>query len=151
MSTYFEDLDKPTQERYILKLELAGLTIQDDPYSPSRSGQWSSDVSHWPRIEHGDIFGYFITRPGTYTLQQLASWRQLEAYNYFKNNYVQTILSSRCDGGRSTVLKAKVNPSQRSPELAQEAWVIARNEGLILSAHHILAKLGKALTYNHAC
>ena len=93
MSTYFKDLDKPTQERYILKLELAGLTIQDDPYSPSRR---SSDVSHWPRIEHGDIFGYFIR---TYTLQQLASWRQLEAYNYFKNNYVQIILSLH--GGRS--------------------------------------------------
>ena len=46
----------------------------------------------------------------------LASWRLLEAYNYFENNYVQTIFTSSCDSDRSVVLKTKVNPSQRSPD-----------------------------------
>ena len=84
---------------YISTCELYGLTIEDAPYSPSRSGEWSSDVRLWPQIEYGDIFSYFITRPGTFTLQQLASWRQLEAYSYFKNNYVQSIFTSSCDSG----------------------------------------------------
>ena len=134
-SAYFHGLDRPSQERYILELEVAGLAIKDDPYSPSRSGEWSSDVRYWPKIEYADIFSYFIARPGTFTFQQLASWRQLEAYNYFKNNYVQTIFSATCDSGRSVVLRAKVNPSQRTPDFAQEAWIISKNEGTILSAH----------------
>ena len=64
-----------------MELEVAGLAIKDDPYSPSRSGEWSSDVRYWPKIEYADIFSYFIARPGTFTFQQLASWRKLEAYN----------------------------------------------------------------------
>ena len=35
----------------------------------------------WPRIKYGHIFGYFIIR--TYTQEQLLSWKQLEAYNFF--------------------------------------------------------------------
>ena len=135
MSNYYQSLDKASKERYTLKLEVAGLTIEDDPYSPKRGSEWSSDVRYWPKVEYADIFSYFITRPGTFTLQQLTSWRQLEAYNCFKNNYVRTVFSSACDGGRCVVLKAKVNPSQRLPDQAQEAWIICRKEGTILSAH----------------
>ena len=31
--------------------------------------------------------------------------------------------------------KAKVNPSQRSPDDAHEAWIIAKPDGCIVSAH----------------
>lgn len=62
----------------------------------------------------------FISQPGTFTLQQSPSWRQLEAYNYFKNNYVRTVFCSVCNGGRCVVVKAKVNPSQKSPDLAHD-------------------------------
>ena len=134
MSSYFIGLDKPAKDRYKQKLELAGLKLQDDPYQADEgSKKWSSDVTRWPKVEHGDIFAYFITRPGTFTLQQLASWKQLEAYNYFKNNYVRTVFS--CVRGNMVVLKAKVNPSQNSPDLAHEAWIISRENGTIVSAH----------------
>ena len=33
------------------------------------------------------------------------------------------------------LLKAKVNPSQRTADKAHEAWIIARSSGLIVSAH----------------
>ena len=33
-------------------------------------------------MEYGHIFAYFITRLGTYTQEELISWKQLEAYNY---------------------------------------------------------------------
>ena len=135
MSSYYQGLEKKTKERYELKLKVAGLSLQDDPYSPDRSGQWSIELVWWPKIEYGDIFSYFISRPGTFTLQQLTSWRQLEAYNYFKNNYVRTVFSSVCDGDRCVVVKAKVNPSQKSPDLAHEPWIVARKEGVIVSAH----------------
>ena len=111
MSSYFQVLDKSSKKRYQQKPELARISLKDDPYSPDRSGEWSSDVRYWPKIEYGDIFLYFISRPGTFTLQQLTSRRQLEAYNYFKNNHVRTVLSSTCDAGRCVVQKSKVHPS----------------------------------------
>ena len=33
------------------------------------------------------------------------------------------------------VLKAKVNPSQRSPNETLEAWIIAKEDGKIISTH----------------
>ena len=57
------------------KLESVGLLLSDDPYVESNSHRFSDDMSLWPRIH---IFGYFIKRPGTYTQEQLLSWKQLE-------------------------------------------------------------------------
>lgn len=133
MSTYFHGLDSESRERYRKKLEAANLSVADDPYLPRKDVEWRSDMGCWPKIEYPDIFTYFINRPGTFTLQQLSSWRQLEAYNYFKNNYVRTVFSQSC--GKLVIIKAKVNPSQRSPDLAHEAWIIAKKEGTIVSAH----------------
>ena len=80
-SAYFHRLDRSSQERYILKLEVAGLAIKDDPYSPSRSGERNSDICYWMKIKYADILSYFNARPGTFTCEQSFSWRQLEAYN----------------------------------------------------------------------
>ena len=134
MSSYFHGLDKESRDWYQRKLQLTGLSISDDPYSSTRSGKWCSDMGCWPKIEFADIFSYFISRPGTFTLEQLASWRQLEAYNYFLNNHVRTVFSCTCFCGKCVLLKAKVNPSQRSPDLAHEAWIVAK-KGTIVCAH----------------
>ena len=80
-------------------LEITGLAIKDDPYSPSKSGERSSDIRYWMKIEYVNIFSYFTAKPGTFNFKHLASRRQLEAYNYFKNNYVQIIFSATCDSG----------------------------------------------------
>ena len=55
------------------------LAGRDNPYSPNGSGEWSPDA------DYGDIFSYFVSRPGTFTMEQLAWWKQLEAYNYYMN------------------------------------------------------------------
>ena len=135
MSVYYESLDWQGKKRYKEKLEVVGLTLEGDPYSGSE--RFSLDMTSWPRIEYGHIFGYFITRSGTYTQQELLSWKQLEAFNYFESGYVRSVLSMTFGTGeaRCVVLKAKVNPSQRSPDNAHEAWVIARIGGDILCAH----------------
>ena len=83
--------------------------------------RWSPDVAPWPSIGYGDFFSYFISTPATFTMEQLASWKQLKACNYLKNNHVRTVFSSACKDGRSVVLKAKVNSSQNSPEQAHAA------------------------------
>ena len=89
------------------------------------------------KIEYGHIFGYFISRPGVYTQEQLLSWKQLDAFNYFEAGYVRTVFSMGFGhaGGRCVLLKAKVNPSQRSPDDAQQAWIIAKHNGEVVSAH----------------
>ena len=137
MSSYFETLDRQGKDRYRGKLEAVGLSLKDDPYMPGASDKWRSDMACWPKIEYGHIFAYFISRPGTYTQEQLLSWKQLEAYNYFQNGYVRTVLSSMFGSGstRCVLLKAKVNPSQRARDNAHEAWIIARKDGPIVSAH----------------
>lgn len=69
--------------------------------------------------------------------EQLLSWKRLEAYNYFENGYVRMVFSSMFGSGSAScvLLKAKVNPSQRAPDNAHEAQIIARKDGQIVSAH----------------
>ena len=50
-------------------------------------------MTNWPKIKYEHIFAYFIIRPGTYTQEELLSWKQLEAYNYYKCGYVRMVLS----------------------------------------------------------
>ena len=134
MSSYFRGLDGHERARYEGKLSKVGISLQDDPYISS--DKFKSDMVGWPNIEYGHIFSYLITRPGVYTLEQLLSWKQLEGYNYFKSNHVRAILS-RKHGPHKDIcaLKAHVNPSQNSPDNAHEAWVIAKEDGTIITAH----------------
>lgn len=136
-SMYYESLEAKAKQRYREKLSCVGLSIQDDPYLPINNGRFVNDMATWPRIEFGHIFGYFITRPGVYTQQQLLSWKQLDAFNYFQAGYVRTVYSFSFGhtGKRLVMLKAKVNPSQRSPDEAHEPWIIAKFEGDVVCAH----------------
>ena len=72
--------------------------------------RFSDDMTLWPRIEYGHIFGYFINRPGTYTQKQLLSWKQLEAYNYFESGFVRTVFAMGFGQGdqKCCLLKAKL-------------------------------------------
>ena len=88
----------------------------------------------WPDIE----YGYLITRPGVYTLEQLLSLKQLEGYNYFQSNHVRTVTMRTFSASKDIcVLRACVNPSQSTPDKAHKAWVNAKSEGTIITAHCI--------------
>ena len=121
-SGYFESLDEQGKQRYREKLEAVGLSLQDDPYAPGKNDRFSSDMTHFPRIEYGCIFAYFITRPGTRTLHRnsCSLGKQLEAYNYFQSGHMRTVVFMELGHGKAKciVLKAKVNPSQRTPDNA---------------------------------
>ena len=68
-----------------------------------------------------------------FTLKQLASWRQLEAYNYFENNYVQTIIIHILIVNKQCQDDGKIRAQQYQKK--KMADVIARMEGSILSAY----------------
>ena len=48
------------------------------------------------------------------------------AYNFFESGYVRTVYAMAFGQGvlKCILVKAKVNPSQRSPDDAHEAWII---------------------------
>jgi len=48
-------------------------------------------MTTWPLLEYGHIFGYFIKRLGVYTQEQLLSWKQKDAHNFFQASYVHTV------------------------------------------------------------
>ena len=81
-------LDSVAQRRYRDKLSLLGLNEDEDPY---QSINFIDDMTLWPPVSYGDIFCYFIDRPGAYTKQQLLQWRSLEAYNYYETGHVRTV------------------------------------------------------------
>ena len=134
MSDYFRRLDGDGKVRYKDKLDIVGISIEDDPYLPNAN--FLSDMVAWPGVEYGHIFNYLITRPGVYTLEQLLSWKELEGYNYFQSNYVRTVWL-RWFGIKKDicVMKAFVNPSQCAPDKAHEAWVITKLDGTIITGH----------------
>ena len=83
MSEYYSGLGKL---QYSEKLQLVGLNLEDDPYL---GNGFTNNLSDWPKVKYGHIFGYFIQRPGVYKQEQLLSWKQLDAYNYFTNGHVR--------------------------------------------------------------
>ena len=76
-------------------------------YTPGMSDRWRSDMTCWPKIEYGHILPTFISIPGTYTQEQLLSWKQLEAFNYFQNGHVRTVLSSGFGNGSTRCVLLK--------------------------------------------
>ena len=79
MSEYCQLLQGPANERYVQKLRLLEFTESDDPYSESNAAKFTDNLTLWPRVEYGHIFGYLVTRPGLYTQEQLLAWKQLDA------------------------------------------------------------------------
>lgn len=79
MSTYFESLDSVARARYLKKMEVLGLPVDDDPYLDGNCDKFVDDLTLWPPSEYGHIFCYFIERPVVYNQQQLMQWKSLEA------------------------------------------------------------------------
>ena len=93
------------------------------PHSLIPEDEWIDDVSQWPSLEFGDIYTYLIDTPGTFTRETLIAYKSLEAYNYYHNGYVSTVLYCK-RVSKLAVVKAKVNPSQKDPNKHQETWII---------------------------
>ena len=134
MSDYYRSLDVSAGARYVAKLQLLELDEGGDPYATHNAEKFTDDMSLWPALEYGHIFCYFIDRPGVYTKQQLLQWKSLEAYNYFMSGHVRTVLLWAVNA-TSCIVKALVNPSQRSPDSAHHAWVAMKKDGQIMAAH----------------
>ena len=56
MSNYLQSLDETGKSRYLEKLDLIGLSEEDDPYSPQNTAYFLDCMGSWPPVEFGHIF-----------------------------------------------------------------------------------------------
>ena len=120
-SSYFHLLDYSAQKPYLMKLKVDGHDLKDPYDIPDEL--WLDDPSKWPEIQFGDIYTYLINTPVIFTKENLQAYKSLEAYNYFYNGYVHTVYYY--DASQKTcMLKALVNPSQKSAEKAHLPWIM---------------------------
>lgn len=132
-SKYIDSLNFSARKQYLEKLKIGGQVLSD-PYSMPDEDCWCNDVTKWPELLFGDIYTYLINTEGLFTKEKFKAYKSLEAYNYFCNGYVRTVLLYQC--GNLSILKAKVNPSQKSPENSHEPWVIiSTQDGSVVTAH----------------
>ena len=131
---YIRSLSPVARERYVAKLATMGLAEREGPYSNISRFIDDMIMTSWPPVEYGHIYGYFIQRPGVYTHQQLLQWKSLEAYNYFKSGHVREVRVWIISKAFS-VLIARVNPSQNSPDKAHHTWICVQHDGIVITAH----------------
>ena len=97
--------------------------------------EWVDDVRRWPQVEFGDIYTYLIDTKGVFTKESLKAYKSLDAFNYFLSGHVRTIFYHECSS-KVAILKAEVNPSQKSPDQPHKAWVIvSQKDGSVMTGH----------------
>ena len=134
-SDYQSSLDYEAKKRYKEKLVLEFEELTD-PYALPETA-WRGDITKWPNVEFGDIYNYLIDSKGRYTKESLKAYKSLEAYNYYASGHVRTVYYfESSEQSVYAVLKAKVNPNQKSPTTTHEAWVVIhKGNGQVLTGH----------------
>ena len=56
MSEYFESLDSSEKARYVARLEVVGLTLEDDSYAKESATKFATYMTGWPPVEYRHIF-----------------------------------------------------------------------------------------------
>ena len=76
----------------------------------------------------------------TCTKEKLKAHKSLDALNYFCSGHVRTVYFY--GHGDYAVLKALVNPSQKSPDQAHKPWVVLRKSDAEIQTAHCTCKAG---------
>nr|XP_054755271.1 uncharacterized protein LOC129261235 [Lytechinus pictus] len=147
-STYFNGLDEASKARYEEKISFIGGV---DPYSlPKRS--WSEDPDIFPAISYADIVNFVLFSPSPYTLEDMRSYKSLEAYNQFVNGWVRDVsaYSTPNTEKQLIIVYGRVMHSQRLRETPLKPWIVAEKDGKVVAAHcDCMAGLGETCT--HVC
>lgn len=85
--------------------------------------------------------------PGVFTQEKMKNFRSLEAYNFFRSGWVQTVFHCTTDTG-NYIFKADVRPSWRVTETPHHPWVAATGDGTIIAGHcDCMAGLGETCSH----
>ena len=138
MSEYFQSFDYLAQRRYTEKLTICDKVLPD-PYSIGED-LWMDDMSQWPDLVYSDVYSNLIETKGPYTKEKLKAHKSLDAFNYFCSRHIRTVY---CYGHANyTILRALVDPSQKTPDQAQKAWVILQKDNAEVITGHCTCKAG---------
>ena len=135
-SEYYSKLTYEAKRRYKKKLTMENGENIPDPFCIKQE-QWIDDPKLWPNVEYGDIYNYLIETKGLFTKESLKAYKSLEAFNLFHSEHVRTVYYFEGSSASTfTVLIAKVNPSQKSPNNSHEAWVVLKKQvGTVITGH----------------
>ena len=112
------------------KKKLKELKLSKCPFEDT---DYADNPRSWPNVAYGDIYSYFVDTTSTYTKEAMKAYKSLDAYNYFVSGWVREVLIKTVEN--TCVMKAKVNPSQKSPDKPHQAWVVTHLDGTVLSGH----------------
>ncbi|KAL3831391.1 hypothetical protein ACJMK2_023143 [Sinanodonta woodiana] len=85
--TYRDTLDITSKQRYDDKI---GLIEKQDPYTLEKH-RWTQDVDKWASVTYPDIVNYLLFSTSAYTMDELKSYKGLEAYNQFVSDWVRDV------------------------------------------------------------
>ena len=140
LSEYSKKLDSRVKRRYIEKISVIGI-------DPATLWHAKLDPECLPPIEASDLLSYLVLDTSYYTAQQFKALKSLEAYNQMVSGFI-TCVQGKVIAGKYVVL-AKVRHSQRMNDPPIPIWVIASQEGTIISAHCMGCKAGLGETCSH--
>ncbi|PFX31462.1 hypothetical protein AWC38_SpisGene3676 [Stylophora pistillata] len=140
LSDYSKKLDSRVKRRYIEKISMIGI-------DPATLWHAKLDPECLPPIEASDLLSYLVLDTSYYTAQQFKAFKSLEAYKHMVSGFI-TCVQGKVIAGKYVVL-AKVRHSQRMNDPLIPIWVIASQEGTIISAHCMGCKAGLAETCSH--
>ncbi|XP_034068671.1 uncharacterized protein LOC117543736 isoform X5 [Gymnodraco acuticeps] len=81
-----------------------------------------------------DITSYLVLHTSYYTASQMKAYKSLEAFNYFVCGWVND-LGTKEALNKCRLVFARVNHSQRSGETPLKTWIVAKEDGEVVTAH----------------
>ena len=72
---------------------------------------------------------------GVYTRESMKNYKSLEAHNYFRSGWVETVLLYQPSDSEHSLLKAFVKPSQKLNDEQYSPWVAVTSLGQVTAAH----------------
>ena len=127
METILPPEDLP---RYKFKLCIVGL--KTCPFKLA-ADDWSCEVAGWPPLSRKQIEWYLTESIGVSTEMAVENNKSVEAENYFKSGFVQTVYSLTTDTG-NLVFRALVRHSQNMKDFANP-WVVLAPNGPVICGH----------------
>ena len=140
LSEYAKKLEGRVKRRYIEKIEVIGI-------DPATLWNAKLDPECLPPIEASDLLSYLVLDTSYYTAKQFKAYKSLEAYNQMVSGFITSVQGKMIT--EKYVVLAKVRHSQRMNDPPIPIWIIASQEGTIISAHCMGCKAGLAETCSH--
>ena len=135
ISEYFSSLDFTARKRNLEKLKIDGREL-DDPFGID-GDQWSEDLTQWADLEVGDLYTYLIDMYQRKT-EGIIIFKRLQLLS----QWICTYSLPFCYTDEWSILKARVNPRQHSPDQSHEAWVIINTQNGAVRTGHCTCKAG---------